>query len=427
MGKAYEVAKRIGSMNYMSIACANLADNYVHLNKLDSAQKYIDLAYKYYDLNPIRDDAQEFGYNGISASLALAKNDIKKAGHFLNIPFNEARIGSPYMLVYNRRKSEYFSRIKDYKRAFEYYKEYKKYDDSIKNIQNINNVTEIAARYSRDTTILKKDILISQSKAEISRNRGWLVFAISLLLIIVILVIVYLQYLRTQRRKEYQRNYANIVKLRMEANAARLSPHFIFNVMNTLVPRFSDDDSGREVVNHMINLFRATLSSNGVLTSLSSELEMLKNYAALSKIIHPCLPELSLDIDSSVDLSMQIPTMLLHTSVENSLKYAFPGYESYCPEGNILSLSIKDTGENVFIVVEDNGIGFLSTQIKISSTASKGTGNGILILNRTIKLFNSSNVSKILYNIEDLSEINSDAHGTRVTITLPKAYNYKLI
>ena len=148
------------------------------------------------------------------------------------------------MLVYNRRLSEYYYRLGNYNKAYITYKLYKNFEDSIRNIQNVNNVAEIAARYSRDTTLLKKDIMISEGKTKITRLTAWVVFSIVFFLLVGVLAIMYFQYLRIQRRKEYQKNYANITKLRMEANAARLSPHFIFNVMNTLMPSFSNDDQG---------------------------------------------------------------------------------------------------------------------------------------------------------------------------------------
>lgn len=427
MKKAAEIALRIANPSNISIAYANIADNYVCLNELNSAQSYLDLAEEYMKKEQFHDDAKEFAYNGICASLSLAKNDLKSAGYYLSRPFDESRIGAPYMLVYNRRLSEYYYRLGNYNKAYITYKLYKNFEDSIRNIQNVNNVAEIAARYSRDTTLLKKDIMISEGKTKITRLTAWVVFSIVFFLLVGVLAIMYFQYLRIQRRKEYQKNYANITKLRMEANAARLSPHFIFNVMNTLMPSFSNDDQGKEVVNHIISLFRSTLSSNsGVVTSLESELELVKNYASLSSIIHKRLPQLDLNVDPSVNLKTQIPTMLIQTSVENSLKYAFPGDDADGSGLNSLSVLIKDNKKFIDIIVEDNGVGYLLTQ-KNPNVKSKGTGNGVLILSRTIDLFNSSNLSKIEYNIEDISELEVGRHGTRVSIVLPKNFNYNLI
>lgn len=111
-------------------------------------------------------------------------------------------------------------------------------------------------------------------------------------------------------------------ELQLSTLRNQLNPHFLFNSFNllrALVQR--DPEAARDSITHLSEMMRHSLSVSRCNTiSLADELEFVEAYLALERLRY----EERLRIDAQVSDELRhlpIPPMLLHTLVENAVKY----------------------------------------------------------------------------------------------------------
>ncbi len=131
-----------------------------------------------------------------------------------------------------------------------------------------------------------------------------------------------------QAVREQQMKERETVHLRTELGFLRsqISPHFIFNVLNSLVAlnRKNSADLEPAIVN-LSNLMRYMLyETNGNPVPLSKEVEYLKSYVDLQKLRFGSFINVDFHITGSTD-SFTIEPMLLIPFVENAFKHGIGG------------------------------------------------------------------------------------------------------
>ncbi|MGC9343474.1 MAG: hypothetical protein ACP5E3_12290, partial [Bacteroidales bacterium] len=67
------------------------------------------------------------------------------------------------------------------------------------------------------------------------------------------------------------------------------------------------------------------------------------------------------------------------------------------------------------IIIEDNGIG----RALASKINTQGTGRGISIIDKILKLYEKMKDIRIQYEIQDLSDVDGNPIGTRIVIRIP--------
>jgi sensor histidine kinase YesM len=102
--------------------------------------------------------------------------------------------------------------------------------------------------------------------------------------------------------------------------------------------------------------------------------------------------------------------MLIHTFVENAIKYAIRSKS----EGGLLVISLSAKDHLYQILIEDNGPGLES-----SGATGKGTGKGLLILNELIELYYRLEKVKISYTLQNITGQADTITGTRAVIEVP--------
>jgi LytS/YehU family sensor histidine kinase len=148
---------------------------------------------------------------------------------------------------------------------------------------------------------------------------------------------------------------------------------------------------------------------------LSKELELLELYV---KLEHSRFPEkfdykITLDENIAVE-AFQIPPMLLQPYIENAIWHGL----RYKEEKGELKIDIRQRDQEVIeIEITDNGIGRRkSAEIKTlnqKKQRSRGMGN----IKKRIAILNDMYRDKVAVSVKDL---NSDASGTKVILTLKK-------
>lgn len=147
---------------------------------------------------------------------------------------------------------------------------------------------------------------------------------------------------------------------------ARLSPHFLYNVLNTLSAQIpTDPDGAQETTQRLSGLFEQVSKATVEPTvSLSRELAFVEDYLALERKRLGDRLKVEVDIPDEL-LNVSIPVLALQVLVENALKHAIAPRS----EGGQLRIRAFAEGRNVWISVWDSGNG--------ESRSQEGTGQAL--------------------------------------------------
>lgn len=122
--------------------------------------------------------------------------------------------------------------------------------------------------------------------------------------------------------KQAKREEELALAARYEALKARLSPHFLFNSLNTLAEIVeSEPDIAVQFIENMATTYRYILEKRDLpLVALQDELNAVNALLGLLDVRHPGALDVKIDIASN-DNSAQIVPLALQTLIENILKH----------------------------------------------------------------------------------------------------------
>jgi two-component sensor histidine kinase len=205
-----------------------------------------------------------------------------------------------------------------------------------------------------------------------------------------------------------------IASLQLKAVKNQIDPHFTLNILNAIGSLYATEDN-RDKADYIFGkyarLIRQTVvSSDQIIITLEEELEFVRNYIDLEKFRCDNSFDYTINIDKEIDLQTSIPRMLIHTFVENALKYAIRSKSG----GGLLKISLMKSDHLYQILIEDNGPGLES-----SGSSDRGTGKGLLILNELIELYYKLEKVKITYILQNITRQDNSISGTRAVIEVP--------
>lgn len=232
-----------------------------------------------------------------------------------------------------------------------------------------------------------------------------------ILLFTLISLIARLQKYRLSLKQETEKKIAS---LQMKAIKNQIDPHFTLNVLNSIGSLYATEQN-REKADYIFGkytrLIRETvISSDKVIISIEDELEFVKNYIDLERFRFNNVFDYSIDIEKNFDLRKKIPRMLIHTFVENAVKYGLKRDTGK----NFLRISLSTMWKKYLIEIEDTG----STK-SVDTKTESGTGKGLIIVNELIELFYKLERVQISYSIQDKVSSANVITGKRVSIVIP--------
>lgn len=413
--QAWQIVRLFPQPLYQAIVEGNLGEIFILREEADSARFYLDRSTRLFG-RALRQPAFKFYMEGLYASLALLENNLPEAERLLLLPYDTAQINPQYIYYHNRRMQELYEQKKNYEKAYRYRAEAEAYDDSMRNIKTYNNLAEIDFRYRQDTTILKKNIQLATAEGRAARWQFLALLGILASLLTGLLAIGILIYRKRRREWQYARQKAIIISLRMEIIRNRLSPHFIFNVLNAILPAFHQYRELDSSLRLLIRLLRdSLLDSEQICITLGKEMERVKNYLRLRRMGKPDQIRIEWDIAPDVDPATRVPSMSIQIPVENAVKYAF---REDSPDPCV-RIRIDRPAEGTRILIEDNGVGY-SENRQVGD--ERGTGTGLKMLHRTVELLNIKNSQKMVFHSNSLNQ----KQGVQVSIIIPHSYNFNL-
>jgi two-component system, LytTR family, sensor kinase len=139
----------------------------------------------------------------------------------------------------------------------------------------------------------------------------------------------------------------------IKALRAQISPHFIYNALNTISSLIrTDPEEARELLQEFADFTRYSFRASGMFTSLADELRNIDRYLTIERARFGGRLEVRLKIAPEV-LSVVVPFLIIQPLVENAVQHGLANK----PSGGMVTVTAQDYGTEALISVEDDGIG----------------------------------------------------------------------
>jgi two-component system LytT family sensor kinase len=151
---------------------------------------------------------------------------------------------------------------------------------------------------------------------------------------------------------ELDASRARLDRAEVLALRAQISPHFIYNALNTIASFVrTDPDRARELILEFADFTRYSFRAAGQYTTLSEELRNIDRYLTLERARFGDSLTVRLQVAPEV-LNVVVPFLALQPLVENAVRHGFAGQG-----GGEIDIIARDEGSDCVITVEDDGVG----------------------------------------------------------------------
>ena len=199
------------------------------------------------------------------------------------------------------------------------------------------------------------------------------------------------------------------VAAELKALRAQINPHFLFNALNTIVSLCrTNPENARELIIELSDFFRRSLKTARDFVTIQEELDHVDSYLTLEKARFG--QRLCVDKEIAMDiLNVQIPAFTLQPLVENAVKHGLLAK----PDGGKISLRACRQGDEVEIIICDDGQGIPAAILSQITDHGFGTGAGIGLTNVNERL-------KTIYGTRHALAIHSvEGEGTTIRLHIP--------
>lgn len=206
-------------------------------------------------------------------------------------------------------------------------------------------------------------------------------------------------------------------KIALQSLRREMNPHFIFNSLNS-VNQFIAQNNELEANKYLSSYSRLMRNmmenSNKDFITLTTELDQLKEYLELEHMRFQEKFTYEIRVDDSLDTdAIYIPNMLLQPQLENAIWHGL----RYKEGNGLLALQIERKEKNIFVTIEDNGIGLKRSRELKTKHQKQHHSRGLNNTNERIQLLNE------LYHMSIAMDINEkqgeDVSGVIITLRFP--------
>ena len=412
--KVIDLVEGYADMSFeLNLGRLNLGDCYLQLNMVDLAVKYINECQLFFEGMGVSTALYYIDTQKIE--LALLQKDFQEARRLLSESVVPPGIDPDMVHIRNKYLQQFYEETGNYKRAYHYLQRNNQLDDSIRNERVRMRTADLTLRYQQDSTLMAHRVLLQEQKNEVLvlRQTQFVVFAVAVVSILTA-VFLYL-YSKKKRALLLARNHRTVSTLRLENIRNRLSPHFIFNVLNREMAERNVE--GKQELSSLVKLMRRNLElAEQLCVTLAEELDFVKTYINLER--RSLGPDFHSELKIEKDVQpeqIRIPSMMIQIPVENAVKHALREKEG---ERN-LWVSVCRRGSGICIKITDNGGGYRP------DSRNRGTGTGMKVIMQTIRILNNKNKEAIDVLVHNVS-LQSGEMGCEVTFWLPDNYDYRI-
>lgn len=412
--KVIDLVEGYADMSFeLNLGRLNLGDCYLQLNMVDLAVKYINECQLFFEGMGVSTALYYIDTQKIE--LALLQKDFQEARRLLSESVVPPGIDPDMVHIRNKYLQQFYEETGNYKRAYHYLQRNNQLDDSIRNERVRMRTADLTLRYQQDSTLIAHRVLLQEQKNEVLvlRQTQFVVFAVAVVSILTA-VFLYL-YSKKKRALLLARNHRTVSTLRLENIRNRLSPHFIFNVLNREMAERNVEE--KQELSSLVKLMRRNLElAEQLCVTLAEELDFVKTYINLER--RSLGPDFHSELKIEKDVQpeqIRIPSMMIQIPVENAVKHALREKEG---ERN-LWVSVCRRGSGICIKITDNGGGYRP------DSRNRGTGTGMKVIMQTIRILNNKNKEAIDVLVHNVS-LQSGEMGCEVTFWLPDNYDYRI-
>ena len=412
--KVIDLVEGYADMSFeLNLGRLNLGDCYLQLNMVDLAVKYINECQLFFEEMGVSTALYYIDTQKIE--LALLQKDFQEARRLLSESVVPPGIDPDMVHIRNKYLQQFYEETGNYKRAYHYLQRNNQLDDSIRNERVRMRTADLTLRYQQDSTLIAHRVLLQEKKNKVLvlRQTQFVVFAVAVVSILTA-VFLYL-YSKKKRALLLARNHRTVSTLRLENIRNRLSPHFIFNVLNREMAERNVEE--KQELSSLVKLMRRNLElAEQLCVTLAEELDFVKTYINLER--RSLGPDFHSELKIEKDVQpeqIRIPSMMIQIPVENAVKHALREKEG---ERN-LWVSVCRRGNGICIKITDNGGGYRP------DSRNRGTGTGMKVIMQTIQILNNKNKEAIDVSVHNVS-LQSGEMGCEVTFWLPDNYDYRI-
>jgi len=218
--------------------------------------------------------------------------------------------------------------------------------------------------------------------------------------VLIISIILIFLFLLFTIRTLYSINRKN-KRIALQSLRREMNPHFIFNSLNSVnqfIAQNNELEANRYLTSYSRLMRNIMENSSRDYTSLSTELEQLKEYLDLEQMRFGDKFTYEIQIDTELDTEMiQIPGMLIQPQLENAIWHGL----RYREGNGLLKISFCKQSDKINITIEDNGIGLKRSRELKTKHQKKHTSRGLTNTQERIDLLNSLYNARITFSITD--------------------------
>ncbi|MEP1461047.1 MAG: histidine kinase [Ekhidna sp.] len=245
----------------------------------------------------------------------------------------------------------------------------------------------------------------------------WWFYVLNAFALVFVTYLFFRKRLIDQKRRADEINQLNESKL--SALQSQMNPHFIFNALNSIQEYIilNERKLAGKYLGKFADLMRIYLNySQAKFISLQQEIEALNLYMELEKLRFEELLSYEIELDDSIEMNDQIPSLLIQPYVENALKHGL----LHKKDNRVLIVKmVKESDDFLVCSIMDNGIG-RKRSMEINkkrnpnhkSFATTATQSRLNLINNGLK-------KSIGVTTEDLYYPDGEPAGTKVELIIP--------
>lgn len=183
--------------------------------------------------------------------------------------------------------------------------------------------------------------------------------------------------------RENEQNMETQRKLEIDALQMQINPHFLYNTLDAIawMSKIKKQPEIEKLVMNLAKFFRLSLHKGDKYITISEEGELVEHFLEIEKIRFPNTIRYVNQIPEELGEYTTIK-LILQPIVENSIKHGFAEKEGI----GTITVSASRDGDDIYIVVSDDGKGFVVQEDFWTSTSKAPNGYGLRNVNERIRL-----------------------------------------
>lgn len=198
----------------------------------------------------------------------------------------------------------------------------------------------------------------------------------------------------------------------IDALQAKITPHFLYNIMDTINWYALDGDSEAicNITKNLALYYRTNLNGGQTMTTVFKEIQNIKAYLSLQQRLTDNGFDVVFELQDNLN-NHSVCNFILQPLVENSIKH---GITLLTEQRGCITVRVFQKVQQLYFEIEDNGVGIKEDQIQ-SLLYDNGGSYGLKNVQERIQM--------IFGNEYGLSLHSTPGAGTKVTICLPLILN----